>query len=288
MIIFQNKIMDRSEVSIDIEDRGYQFGDGVYEVIRIYDGKLFEMEGHMKRLERSAGEIELSLPFPASEIIYSIKELIKHNNIKDGHVYMQITRGASSRNHPFPDNATPVLTAYTKEYEENPSATTEGIKALLADDIRWLRCDIKSLNLLGNVLGKQKAKDNGYDETIFHRGDTVTEGSSTNVFIVNNGQLVTHPATNLILNGITRKVVIDLAQNMSIPVREEEFTIDELLSADEVFITSTTIEVAPVTQINNTVLNDGKTGEVTRKLQEAFKNRISKVINKNEEIKTGD
>lgn len=274
MFLLNNIFLSRSSVLIDPEDRGYQFGDGIYEVIRIYNGKMFLADGHYKRLERSAHEIFLKLPYSIQTLNGYLEKLIKDNNVVDGIVYLQVTRGVAPRTHAFPPETEPVLTAYTKLLSRPINEIEHGIKALLTEDIRWLRCDIKSLNLLGNVLAKEKATKQNYGEAILHRGDVVTEGSSTNVFAVKNGKLYTHPTTHLILPGITRQKVIELALDRHIPVIEETMKVSELLAMDEVFITSTTMEVTPVVQIDDHLIADGKPGELTRKLQEAFSSSL--------------
>ncbi|HET7580376.1 MAG TPA: D-amino-acid transaminase [Bacillales bacterium] len=275
MILFQNQFMDRKDAVVDIEDRGYQFGDGIYEVIRVYGGRFFGLEGHMERLVRSTGEISMELPMPADEMEKKLTELVQANNLEDGIVYLQITRGAAPRSHEFPLEPKGVLTAYTKEMPRPLELMKNGIQTVLTEDVRWLRCDIKSLNLLANVMAKQEAKERGCTEAVFHRGDTVTEGSSSNLLIVKNGEVQTHPANNLILNGITRKKVFELAENLGLKVTEEAFTIDELFNADEAFITSTTSEVTPVVQVDDTTIGTGQPGQVTRKLQEAFEAAIA-------------
>ncbi|HEU5140195.1 MAG TPA: D-amino-acid transaminase [Bacillales bacterium] len=275
MILFQNQFVKREEAVVDIEDRGYQFGDGIYEVIRVYNGQFFGLEGHLERLVRSTAEIRMELPMSVDELEQKLKELVKENGLGDGFVYLQITRGAAPRTHHFPEAPKGVLTAYTKEMPRPLDQMKNGIQTVLAEDVRWLRCDIKSLNLLANVMAKQEAKDRGCAEAIFHRGDTVTEGSSSNLLIVNNGELWTHPANNLILNGITRKKVFELAESLGLKVNEQEFTVEELLRADEAFITSTTAEVTPVVQVDDTVIGNGKPGKITDKLREAFEASIT-------------
>jgi D-alanine transaminase len=270
LILFQNRLMEREDAVVDIEDRGYQFGDGVYEVIRVYDGQCFGFKEHLERLVRSTAEIRMELPMPIEEIEPKLTALVQSNGLKTGIVYLQVTRGAAARTHHFPQQTQAVLTAYTREMERPLDQLQNGIHTVLTDDIRWLRCDIKSLNLLGNVLAKQEAKDKHCAEAIFHRGDIVTEGSSSNVLIVNGRELQTHPADNLILNGITKRKVCQLAEEAGIRVKERTFTVDDLLRADEVFITSTTSEISPVVQIDDTIIGDGKPGTVTRELQKAF------------------
>ena len=276
MFIYNDKLVnEEKDITISIEDRGYQFGDGIYEVIRFYNGTPFMLEEHLDRLQQSADEIKLKWPCKRALLRENIMELIAEKGYSDGMVYLQMTRGNAPRNHLFPKGSTSVLTGYAKELARPLDVMKEGVKAKLLDDIRWLRCDIKSLNLLGNVLLKQEASESGYAEAVLHRDGTVTEGSSTNVFIVINGRLVTHPATHLILNGITRQKIIELALETGISVSEKPFTIDMMNEAEEIFISSTTMEIVPVVQVDGTKVNSGKRGRVTKKLQEAFEKSIS-------------
>lgn len=267
--------MKRGDASIDIEDRGYQFGDGVYEVIRIYKGKPFEFKAHYDRLIRSAEEISISLPYSFNQLQEKVTQLIEMNELNNGHVYMQVTRGVSPRNHPFPEKDRPVFIAYTKEYEgDGNEKALQLANAITMEDIRWLRCDIKSLNLLASVLAKQQAVSKGCEEAILHRDELVTEGSSTNVFIVKNNVIYTHPANHLILNGITRQIVIELAKKIGYSVQEETFTVTQLKAADEVFITATTFEIKSIVTIDEESISNGLRGAVTEKLFEAFQEKI--------------
>lgn len=277
IILYQDQFIDREQAKVDIEDRGYQFGDGIYEAMMVYSGHIFLLEPHMKRLERSARELSLSLPYSVDHLTENIKKLIELNSLEDGVVYFQITRGAAPRQHFFPDNTPTVITGSVSVRTRDLTKRPKGIKACLADDIRWLRCDIKTLNLLGNVLAKQKAHVSGAGEAILHRESAVTEGSSSNVFIVKNGQLVTHPADHFILNGITRLFVFDLAKQLDIPYVERKFTVEELLDADEVFITSTSNEVNPVIQIDDQMINNGKQGPISGKLIAAFDAEVERI-----------
>src|SRR5699024_719688 len=200
--------------------------------------------------------------------------------LEDGIVYIQITRGVAQRVHNFPGNTTPTLVAYTIKLNKPIENIANGVKTKLVEDIRWLRCDIKSLNLLGNVLAKQKAKDSHCFEAILFRKNLgakeniVTEGTSTNVFIVKDHIIYTHPTTSLILNGITRQKVLDLIANLSLQVMEETFSTEEITSADEVFITSTTDEITPVIQIDKVIINKGIPGPITKQIQKEFKNLL--------------
>jgi len=273
-ILFNDRLIARDEARVDVEDRGYQFGDGVYEVIRVYGGHPFCLEEHLDRLERSAREIRMPLPYSREKTEHLLLQLIEADHLKEGYLYVQITRGAAPRDHAFPSKSEPVLTAYTVESPRPTDLMKNGIRAITQEDIRWLRCDIKSLNLLGAVLAKQAAVDAGAQEAILHRNGTVTEGSATNVFIVKDNTLWTHPANHLILHGITRAVTLKLAEKEGITVREEAFSLEDLRSADEVFITSTTKEIVPVVAVDGIPVGTGQPGWVTRKLQQAFEQKI--------------
>lgn len=275
-VIVGGEIVERGLATVDIEDRGYQFGDGVYEVIRVYNGKMFTAKEHLNRLQESAEKISIQLPYQPSQLEEMLQGLIEKNELSNGIIYMQFTRGASPRNHAFPHNVAPTFVAYTRKVERPVSSMQEGVKAIFFEDIRWLRCDIKSLNLLGNLLAKQKAVEAGCFETIQHRGDIVTEGSSSNVAIVKNGTVITHPANNLILNGITRQKVKQVCEQNQIPFEEKEFTVEEVLQADEVFLSGTTVEVTPIVEVEEKKISGGIPGEVTKKLQQLIKDEIEK------------
>lgn len=275
-VIVGGEIVERAHASVDIEDRGYQFGDGVYEVIRVYNGKMFTAKEHLHRLQESAKKISIQIPYSTSKLEEKLNSLIEKNTLKNGIVYMQFTRGASPRNHAFPSNVAPTFVAYTRNADRPVGSMEEGVKTIFLEDIRWLRCDIKSLNLLGNLLAKQKAVEAGCFEAIQHRGEIVTEGSSSNVAIVKNGTVITHPANNLILNGITRQKVKQVCEQNQIPFEEKEFTLEELLRADEVFLTGTTVEVTPIIEVEEKKISSGIPGAVTRKLQQLIKDEIEK------------
>ncbi|MET3319178.1 UNVERIFIED_ORG: D-alanine transaminase [Peribacillus simplex] len=275
-IIYNGELKTRSDVKVDIEDRGYQFGDGIYEVIRVYNGEVFASNMHVNRLMDSAKMIQLKVPYTVAEIEARVKELIAEDKLQNGIVYMQLTRGACSRTHAFPINEVePVFVAYTKEMPYT-GKVKPGVKAVTTDDIRWLRCNIKSLNLLGNILAKQQAVEASCDEAIQHRDGTVTEGSSSNVAIVVNGTLKTHPATNLILNGITRQVMLKLSADNDIPYVEEAFTVEEMMAADEVLYTSTSVEVTPIINIDGQPIANGEPGPITKSLQKLFSEEIER------------
>ncbi|MCG7335559.1 D-amino-acid transaminase [Sporosarcina sp. ACRSM] len=262
---------EKENLKISVEDRGYYFGDGVYEVIKVYEGELFTAEEHLNRLVESAMKIKLTIPFTQQQLLEIAKKLVQDNQIGTGHVYMQVTRGAAPRLHQFPDpTVAPVVVAYAVNNPRPEKAIDNGVAVKSVADVRWLRCDIKSLNLLGNVLAKQEAFEAGCTEAILHRDGVVTEGSSSNLFGVKDGKVYTHPATNLILNGITRQVVLKLCREQRIQVEEKPFTLDEAFAMDEFFLTSTTSEITPITSIDGRPIGTGKPGTLTVNLQKAF------------------
>ncbi|MFP7299454.1 D-amino-acid transaminase [Neobacillus niacini] len=276
-VFLNGEIIERSKAKVDVEDRGYQFGDGVYEVIRIYNGKMFTLDEHLRRFVKSAESIGISIPFTSVQLSEMLKELLIKNNLETGNIYMQVTRGIAPRNHVFPTgNVVPTLVAYTIKGVRPLESLKSGVKAILTEDIRWLRCDIKSLNLLGNLLAKQKASEAGCFEAIQHRGNDVTEGSSSNIFIVKNGTVITHESNNLILKGITKDVILDLCLANNIPVEERTFSLTELNDAEEVFLSSTTSEVMPIIEVNGKKMGRGVPGPITRKLQGLFEREIEK------------
>ncbi|WP_141433766.1 D-amino-acid transaminase [Bacillus sp. 03113] len=275
--IMNGEMIPRSEAKIDIEDRGYQFGDGVYEVIRVYNGVLFTGKEHLKRLLESCKKIEIHLEYTIEELISLLERLVAKNQLSLGTIYLQITRGISPRSHAFPlESPRPTFIAYTNEFDRPLEQMKSGTNAIVCEDIRWLRCDIKSLNLLGNILAKQKAKEAKCYEAIQYREKIVTEGSSSNIWMVKDGVVKTHPANHFILNGITRQKIIQVCQINNISIKEVSFTLDELKEADEVFMSSTTSEVMPLVEIGGVKVRDGKCGPITFQLQQLFEKEIIK------------
>jgi len=270
---------ERDGLAISIDDRGYYFGDGVYEVIKVYSGELYTAEEHIDRLFQSATKIKMTLPYSEVQLMEIARELVAKNNILVGHVYIQVTRGSAPRIHQLPNPAVPpVVTGYAINNPRPMASIENGIGVKSVEDVRWLRCDIKSLNLLGNVLAKQEAHEAGCIEALLHRDGVVTEGSASNMFGVKDGTVYTHPATNLILNGITRQVVFGLCEQQGITVIENAFTLDEAFEMDEFFLTSTTSEVTPVISIDGRPISSGILGPVTLKLQKAFSSQIPFLI----------
>jgi len=277
-MLFNDSIVDRKPL-VDVEDRGYQFGDGIYEVIGVYQGKLFLLDEHLERLVSSAEKLQLQLPYSIDKLRQNMIDLVAVNELNEGVVYLQISRGVAERWHQFPASDTlPVTVAYTKLEETMTEEENNGAKAVLTQDIRWLRCDIKTLNLLPNVLAKQKAIEAGAVESILHRGDIVTEASASNVFIVKEGTILTHPATNYILNGITRRKVLSLCDKLNIKVSEKTFTVHELLDAEEVFITATKLDIVPITMIDDHQIGDGVPGKTTKNILHGFRASLKDFI----------
>ncbi|MDF2067934.1 D-amino-acid transaminase [Bacillus sp. Cr_A10] len=278
-ILWNDQIVNEEEVKIGFEDRGYQFGDGIYEVIKIYNGDVFTAKEHIDRLYASADKIQLVIPYTKDVLYKMLYDLIETNEVQNGHIYLQVTRGTSARQHNFPTPAVDsVLTAYTKETSRPHAQLENGVKACFVEDIRWLRCDIKSLNLLGNVLAKQEAVSKDCYEAIQHRGEVITEGSSSNIYGIKDGVLYTHPVSNLILNGITRKVILDCCEEVGLPVVEEAFTKAQALEMDEIIMSSTNAEVMPIVSVDEKPIGNGTRGEWTQKLQQAFEKKIPSSI----------
>lgn len=257
-----------AEAVVRFDDRGFQFGDGAYEVLRIYEGGPFLLEEHLARLVRTLEGLEIALPEPLERIAELCRTLAAERG--DGTVYLQITRGAAPRAHAFPAGVAPTFLAYSNPAGRVPPA----LKLRSVPDDRWGRCHLKTLNLLANVLAKQAALQAGADEGLFVREDGfVTEGTVSNAFLVRGGRVFTHPADARILCGVTRNFVLRLAADLGIPAEERSWTLEEARSADELFMTGTTIEVAPVESLDGRPVGDGKPGPVTRKLQTAFQER---------------
>lgn len=277
-VIWNNKIVDREEVNIDFEDRGYQFGDGVYEVIRIYNHTFFCMDEHIDRLFSSADKIEMRMPYSKNEIKELIIELLNESNVETGKIYMQVTRGnASPRDHSYPSqDVIPMLTGSITSVSRDTDKFESGIKTTLEEDIRWLRCDIKMISLLGNIMLKHEAHKKDAEEAVLHRDNIITECSSSNLAIIKDGAIYTHPDDNLILPGITKIVWINCAKKLNIPVFEETFTTEDLFNADAVFCSSTTKEVMPINQIDDKIFDVPESDSIIRRLQSCYENEIVK------------
>ena len=265
-----------AEAVVSIEDRGYQFADAVYEVWSVFDGRLADMDGHLNRLERSLRELQIATPMPRSSLLVVLNETVRRNRIREGMVYLQISRGVAPRDHVFPADirASVVITARPVDREAAAKKAAQGIKAMSAPDIRWGRCDIKTTGLLPNVLAKQQAKTQGAGEVIFVDAEGfVTEGGSTNVYIVVDGVIRTRALTANILAGVTRLNLLPLIAGDGIELREESFTLDEAKAASEVFITAATSLVMPIVAIDDHNIGDGKPGPIACALREVYIDR---------------
>ena len=270
------RTVDLKELVIAMEDRGYQYGDGVYEYTKVYNGKCFSLKPHIDRLYRSLRELRIPAVFTFDEMAGIHERLISESGIENGGIYLQITRGWAPRAHNFPDSVVPCLTMTIRPSTLNPSLWENGTGVLSVPDERWLRCDIKSLNLLGNVLGKQKAKEAGCYEAIQIRDNMVTEGTSSNFFIVKDEVLWTYPISNLILKGVTRtRVLEEIAPAQKLSFLEKAFPLEVALKADEAFLSGTTTEIMPIITIDGKPVGNGKVGPVTKKVQQAYKAMIA-------------
>ncbi len=273
LVFLNNRILSLEEATISPFDRGFLFADGVYESIRTYNKKLFRYKDHLDRLKRSLKEIRVDFKeFNSFENI--IYDLIKKNNIeREALVYLQLTRGAAiPRTHHFPtQKISPTVYISVKEFNEDSVEQEKGVKVILQEDIRWLRCDIKSTSLLPVVMASQKANEEDAVEAILVRDGLITEGTHTNFFAVRDETVFTAPKSRLILEGITRKVVLEFCEKFQIDYREEFINKDDLKSFDEFFITSTTKEITPITSIDYWTINQGEPGKVTKSLLTVFK-----------------
>ncbi|MDQ0242782.1 D-alanine transaminase [Bacillus fengqiuensis] len=267
---------DQKDSLVSFDDRGYQFGDGVYEVIRLYQGRAHLLDPHMERLFRSMKELEIVSPFTKEQLVDQLEKLIAKNHFdEDGNLYIQVTRGIQTRNHVYEPDLTAVCFAKIDRFPKPLDLMQNGVRVTVMEDIRWLRCDIKSLNLLPNVMAKTNAQRKGCYEPLFVRDDIVRECGSANFFLIKDGVLITHPANNLILNGITRVHVLQLAKELAIPIEEREIAREELDTADECFLTATPIEIVPITAIDEHKVNGGDAGVITKRLQAAYEQSLA-------------
>ncbi len=261
------------EASVHVEDRGYQFADGVYEVVLVHAGAMIDEVPHLDRLDRSLDELRIDPPMGRMALRAVLREVVRRNRIRTGLVYLQITRGVARRDHAFPTGVKPALVVTAKRLTLPREETLEsGVRVVTIEDIRWQRCDIKSVSLLPNVLGKQHARENGaYEAWQIDQDGNVTEGTSSNSWIVtHDDRLLTRPATHEILNGITRQTILKLAAARGLTFEERAFSLDEALAAREAFISSATSFVTPVTQIDDTTLGNGRAGSFTMDLRSAY------------------
>jgi D-alanine transaminase len=273
------QFISRSDAAVPIEDRGFIFGDGVYEVWRVVNGRMFEMQRHLDRLRFGLRELRIDAPDLAdADVLTRVAErVLRENGHTSGEatVYVEVTRGVAPRAHAFPAAGTKA-TAFlmTNPFTPPEALRAKGAAAITAPDIRWLRCDIKTIQLLPNVMAKQAAAERGATECILIRDGKVTEGSHANVLAVVNGEVRTHPLTNLVLPGITRALVLDLARRLGVSVREEALSEQELNGADELFLAGTTTDVMPIVRLNDEPVGAGLPGPVTTRLYKEFRSML--------------
>jgi D-alanine transaminase len=271
--------LPRATATISVEDRGFIFGDGVYEVWRVVNGQLFELDRHLARLIHGLKELKIQAPDFATRdgILTAAEQLLAGSNLMSGEgtIYVQITRGVAPRIHAFPAPGTqPTVYATVNRFVPPEDARAKGVSVVTVPDLRWMRCNIKTIQLLPNVLAKQEAATHGSFEALLVRDGVVTEGSHTNCIGVIDGVLRTHPLNNFILPGITRAVVLELAREMGIPVSELAFTEAEISDLDELFLAGTTTDVMPVVRVNDQIIGNGIPGPISLRLAAALRARI--------------
>jgi D-alanine transaminase len=269
------RYLRHAEAQVHIEDRGYQFSDGVYEVILIKNGKMIDEEQHLERLKKSLSSLEINPPMKRAPMRHVMKELIKLNKFRNGIVYIQITRGVAAREHSFPKYSKPALVMTARRIATKTNDEIEaGVKVITIDDIRWKRCDIKSTSLLPNVLGKQTARRQGaYEAWMVDASGFVTEGTSTNAWIItSDGKLITAELGSNILSGITRNTFIKIIHGLDYKLEERQFSVEEAKNAREAFFTSSTSFLTPVSEIDGVVIGNGRAGSVSMELIKAYNN----------------
>ncbi|MGB5444476.1 MAG: D-amino-acid transaminase [Psychromonas sp.] len=273
IVYLDGEFIKESEAKVSIFDRGFLFGDAVYEVTAVLNGKLVDNEGHMIRLQRSCSELQIALPVSLQQITDIQKKLIELNQLNEGGIYLQISRGsAGDRDFGYPQNVTPTLVLFTQARDLlNSPKAVKGMKVITTEDIRWKRRDIKTVGLLAPCMAKQGALDKQVDDAWLVEDGYITEGSSNNAYIVTGeGVLITRPLSNDILHGITRKALLALAEQADIQVEERSFTAEEAYQADEAFVSSATTFVWPVIEIDGKTIGTGKPGKVAMKLREIY------------------
>jgi D-alanine transaminase len=267
--------LPQDHAMVPIEDRGYQFADGVYEVCEVFDGALIDEAHHMQRLERSLHELRIDAPLASGTLSIVLREVMRRNRLTNGFLYLQVTRGVAPRDHGFPQKPVRpalVVTAKSIDPEKGDKLASKGVAVATMPDIRWKRVDIKSVSLLPNVLAKQAAREKGcYEAWLIDSAGFVTEGASSNAWIINqNGVIVTRPADQAILRGVTRTTLMKLIAELQIPVEERAFSLDEALAAREAFISAATTLVMPVVAIDGHPIGGGAPGPIAQRLRSLF------------------
>ncbi len=260
-----------ADAKISVLDRGFLFADGVYEVTAVIDGKLVDNAAHLARLERSLGEIDMAHPVPMDQITALQLELARRNNLTEGGIYLQVTRGAAERDFAYPKDAKPSLVMFTQERKlvDDPRAET-GVRVVTTPDLRWKRRDIKSVSMLAQVMAKQEAAKAGATEAIMVEDGYVTEGSSSTAWMVKDGKLITRQLSNSVLPGVTRLSVLALCDEQGLDVEERTYTVEEFYEADEIFITAATTLVMPVVKVDERILSNGAPGPIASRLRQLY------------------
>tara|TARA_R110002012_G_scaffold56192_3_gene143874 strand:- start:15217 stop:16095 length:879 start_codon:yes stop_codon:yes gene_type:complete len=269
-VYLNGKIVSAEDAKISVFDRGFLFGDGIYEVMVQLENGLFYKKAHLDRLQDNLNKI--GIQYNVKEIDYNLEVLLKASNLTDQSclIYIQVTRGVAPRKHSYPKGVPPSVMMYALPYSL-PHINPKNMKAILEPDFRWHRCDIKSISLLGNIMTNESAMNANTNEAALVRDGVISEGSHTNIFFVKDGTVLTHPANEHILNGITRKIVLKLCSDLDIPIKEKPIAENEIEHMDEAFFTGTTTQVASIAQLgSHTFYKNDEIGKVTRKLQEAF------------------
>ncbi len=280
---FDGAFLPLDTYAVRLENRGYQFGDGVFETLRVYDGKCFALKEHLERYRRSMRELSIPITDTDAEMVGVFGELIEKTEIQEGIIYFQLTRGTSPRSYLPPKINLPHLDVIIRDVPIHADWQENGIRAALIEDIRWLRCDIASLNLLGSVLAAEEARKKNAKKALFFRKEknTVTEGEDANFFVVKDEVLWTHPANEMILNGVTRTIVKEnLAPALGVTVVEKTLTPDFVKGAEEAFFTNTADEIVPVTMIDHDPIGNGAPGELTKKLLSAYQKYVKEELAK--------
>jgi D-alanine transaminase len=272
IVYLNGEFLPADEAKISVLDRGFIFGDGVYEVIPVYGGRLFRLPHHLERLDHSLEGIRLANPMDHKYWQAVLEELIQRNGGGDQSLYLQITRGVAERDHSFPPDSEPTVFAMSKPVAEVAPELREGISAITVEDIRWKWCNIKAIALLPNILLRQQAIDNGAGEAIMLRDGFVTEGAASNIFIVNNGVVLTPPKSNLLLPGVTRDLVVELCHDSGVPCVEGAISEMQLRGADEIWITSSTKEIVPVVRLDGEPVGSSRPGALWLQLIDLYQN----------------
>jgi D-alanine transaminase len=271
-VYLDGKFLPPEQAKVSVFDRGFIFGDGVYEVIPVFGGRLFRLPHHLARLDASLAAIRLRNPHTTEEWKTIFTRLMAEYGTSDQSIYLQITRGVAPRDHAFPPNPVPTVFAYAQPLKYPPAEQlTQGVTAVTTADIRWQRCDIKAIALLANALLRQQAIEQGAVEAILVRDGVVTEGAASNIFVVKNSRLVTPPKGPFILPGITRDLVVEIARTKGVPCDELPVKIETLSSADEVWLTSSTKEILPITRIDGRPVGTGKPGPMHARMFALYK-----------------